>query len=89
MTSEQLSIHHLNGLDFPSDFALKTTESQHITGNKTMENGLFVGSLDVSNTVDGVPVNAFVTLSTNQHLDGELKLQEADIQGDVKVQPVL
>lgn len=85
ITSEQINIHHLNGLEFPTDFVLKTTETQRITGNKTMANGLFVGSLDVSNTVDGVPVNAFVTLKTSQHLDGELKLEEADIKGDVKV----
>ncbi|XP_034243094.1 uncharacterized protein LOC117646301 [Thrips palmi] len=85
LTSEQIENRQLNGLDFPADFVLKTTESQHIIAKKTMKNGLFVGSLDVSNTVDRVPVNSFVTLRTNQHLDGELTLSEADIKGDVKV----
>lgn len=78
-------MNHVNGLEFPNDFVMKTTESQRITGNKIMNNGLFVGSLDVSKTVDNVPVNSLVTLSTNQHLDGELKLKEADMKGDVKV----
>lgn len=75
----------LNGLDFPSDYVFRTTASQHITGNKTVNNQLLVHSADIGNTIDGVPVDALVTLTTDQRLEGELKLMEADILGDMKV----
>ena len=75
----------LNSLDFPKDYVLRTKDSQHITGNKTILEQLLVESVDITNTVDGVPVNALMTLTTDQHLDGELKLMEADILGDMKV----
>lgn len=83
--SRDIDMSHLNRLDYPNDFVLKTAGSQLITGRKTIQNGLLVGSMDISNHVDGVPVDSFVTLTTDQNLDGELKLKEADIMGDVKV----
>lgn len=86
LKSSAMRVHQLNNLDYPNDYVLKSTGNQHITGRKVFQNQLVVGSAVVTNTVDAIPVNDLITLETDQILDGSLKLKEANISGDVKVE---
>ncbi|KAE8740680.1 hypothetical protein FOCC_FOCC013829, partial [Frankliniella occidentalis] len=86
LTADSMKIEQLNGLNFPDDFVLKNAnKSQLITASKKFNDKLMVGTVDFAKTIDGVPVNALVTKTTDQYLNGELKLAEADIIGDIKV----
>ncbi|KAK3908088.1 39S ribosomal protein L16, mitochondrial [Frankliniella fusca] len=86
VTASRMKIEQLNGLNFPHDFVLKGMGigNQQITATKSFRK-MAVGTVEHAKTIDGVPVEALVTLTTDQNLNGELKLKEADINGDIKV----
>lgn len=83
LDSESIIMDQFNSMDFPNEFVLRSSVSQQITGKKIIQDQLLTKVLDISETVDGVPVTDLVTLTTDQTLHGELKLKEADIVGDV------
>ncbi|XP_055643963.1 uncharacterized protein LOC129780074 isoform X2 [Toxorhynchites rutilus septentrionalis] len=81
-----ITVYHLNGLEFPDDFLLSNSPREAIvTGHKRFMNTTYINTLTVEGTVNGTDLRELITLHDDQHIAGNITIGQLQVSEGLEV----